>query len=140
MPLILQQKPWIVQKYGGTSLGKLLPAITRTIIPQYLESHNVAVVCSAMSGTSKSMGTTSLLLKAIDHAINPLSNSAHLDLTINTIRDQHLETSKALQNDLRKSLQTSVFWELDQGIIEECEQLRSFLVAAQVRHIGNCSA
>jgi hypothetical protein len=66
MPLILQHKQWIVQKYGGTSLGKLLPTITGTIIPHYLETHNVAVVFSATSGTSTSLGAASLLIKAID--------------------------------------------------------------------------
>lgn len=131
---MLQQKQWIVQKYGGTSLGKLLPTITGTIIPDYLQNYNVAVVCSAMSGTSKEMGTTSLLLKAIDHALDSNKPLAALNHTIDTIRDQHLDASKVLQGGLKKACRSSIFQELDQEIIEECEQLRSFLAAAQVRN------
>ncbi|KAK4054281.1 Aspartokinase [Microbotryomycetes sp. JL201] len=65
-------QPWVVQKYGGTSLGKFLETIACTIIPGYIESGNrVAVVCSARSGESKSTGTTNLLLRAALEALRP---------------------------------------------------------------------
>ncbi|SCV70019.1 BQ2448_1413 [Microbotryum intermedium] len=65
-------KPWVIQKYGGTSLGKFIDNITMQIIPSYIESGNrVAVVCSARSGESKSTGTTNLLLRAALEALRP---------------------------------------------------------------------
>jgi aspartate kinase len=133
MPLILQQKQWVVQKYGGTSLGKLLPTITGTIIPQYLETHNIAVVCSAISGTTKSLGTTSLLLKAVEYAMTSSRSQAELKDTIDTIRDRHLEASKVLQSRHVQDKQSSVFHDLDMGIIEDCDQVLSFVTAARVR-------
>ncbi|KAM0789418.1 hypothetical protein ACM66B_000243 [Microbotryomycetes sp. NB124-2] len=65
-------QPWVVQKYGGTSLGKFLKTIASTVIPGYIESGNrIAVVCSARSGESKSTGTTNLLLRAALEALRP---------------------------------------------------------------------
>lgn len=67
---------WIVQKYGGTSVGKFLPVITSQIVPSYLASNatcRLALVCSARSGSTKAKGTTNLLLKAADQALRPSS-------------------------------------------------------------------
>jgi aspartate kinase len=46
-------------------MGKLFSLITLSVIPCYLKKYNVAVVCSARSGTTESAGTTSLLLEAM---------------------------------------------------------------------------
>ncbi len=62
-------RPWIVQKYGGTSVGKFLSTIAQAIVPQYLQGHNVAIVCSARSGQTKALGTTNLLLQAAKQAL-----------------------------------------------------------------------
>lgn len=133
MPLILPYKPWIVQKYGGTSLGKLLPTITRSIIPEYLKTHNVAVVCSAISGTTKSLGTTSLLLEAIKLVTAPRGNEVcELNHIVDIIQDQHLEASRILKLELEDGEISPFFLELDKGIIEDCEQVRGFLIAARV--------
>jgi aspartate kinase len=134
MPLIVPQRPWIVQKYGGTSLGKLLSMITNNIIPEYLGNNHVAVVCSAMSGTAKSFGTTSLLLQAIDHAMSSTKGNKELNVTIDNIRDQHLESSRQLQVDADPNISPSVFSELDDSIVDDCEELRGFLLAAQVSY------
>ncbi|KAM0749063.1 aspartate kinase [Meredithblackwellia eburnea MCA 4105] len=65
----------VVQKYGGTSVGKFLKVIGQEIIPSYLDENNkVVIVCSARSGESKSTGTTNLLLRAASEALRP-SNS-----------------------------------------------------------------
>lgn len=81
------EHPWVVQKYGGTSVGKFLPAIVESITPSYLATNRVAIVCSARSGNTKALGTTSLLLQAASQAMmhedsptqsnsgTPLSNS-----------------------------------------------------------------
>ncbi|KAG1752240.1 Aspartate/glutamate/uridylate kinase [Suillus lakei] len=73
-PLVLRQNntdpeaKWIVQKYGGTSVGKFAVNIGRDIVSSYVNKHKIAVVCSARSGSAKAMGTTNLLLKAASEA------------------------------------------------------------------------
>lgn len=135
MPGLTQEKPWIVQKYGGTSLGKLLPTITGSIIPQYLETKRVAVVCSAISGMSKSSGTTSLLLQAIDEATGDRISQEAFNKTIDTIRDEHLIVSERLFVGTEETDNLSSRKELDDGIINDCESVRCFLAAAQVSSI-----
>ncbi|KAI6037623.1 Aspartate/glutamate/uridylate kinase [Pisolithus marmoratus] len=69
-PLSLRQNtidpgaPWLVQKFGGTSIGKFATDIARDIVPSYIDQYQVAVVCSARSGSTKALGTTNLLLRA----------------------------------------------------------------------------
>ncbi|KAI0318786.1 Aspartate/glutamate/uridylate kinase [Amylostereum chailletii] len=60
---------WLVQKYGGTSVGKFAAKIAREIVPQYLDQHKLAIVCSARSGSTKALGTTNLLLRAASEAL-----------------------------------------------------------------------
>ncbi|TBU45137.1 aspartate kinase [Dichomitus squalens] len=60
---------WLVQKYGGTSVGKFVTKIAEDIIPEYLDQHKVAIVCSARSGSTKALGTTNLLLRAAAEAL-----------------------------------------------------------------------
>ncbi|KAG1738712.1 Aspartate/glutamate/uridylate kinase [Suillus lakei] len=73
-PLVLRQNnmdpeaKWIVQKYGGTSVGKFAVNIGRDIVSSYVKQHKIAVVCSARSGSAKALGTTNLLLKAASEA------------------------------------------------------------------------
>ncbi|KAK3848303.1 MAG: LOW QUALITY PROTEIN: Aspartate/glutamate/uridylate kinase [Linnemannia gamsii] len=50
--------PWLVQKFGGTSIGKFIETITGNIVQSYLPTNRVVVVCSARSSESKSLGTT----------------------------------------------------------------------------------
>ncbi|KDQ10464.1 hypothetical protein BOTBODRAFT_36166 [Botryobasidium botryosum FD-172 SS1] len=65
---------WLVQKFGGTSVGKFAAQIAEVIVPAYLDQHKVAVVCSARSGSTKSLGTTNLLLRAATEALRPSGN------------------------------------------------------------------
>ncbi|EIW55550.1 aspartate kinase [Trametes versicolor FP-101664 SS1] len=65
---------WLVQKYGGTSVGKFAAKIAEDIIPEYLDQHKVAIVCSARSGSTKALGTTNLLLKAASEALQRANN------------------------------------------------------------------
>lgn len=60
---------WLVQKYGGTSVGKFALRICEDIVPEYLDQHKVAIVCSARSGSTKALGTTNLLLQAASEAL-----------------------------------------------------------------------
>ncbi len=61
---------WIIQKYGGTSVGKFLETIAEQIVPSYLVGNKVAIVCSARSGQTKALGTTNLLLQAAGEALD----------------------------------------------------------------------
>ena len=61
---------WIIQKYGGTSVGKFLDTISQQIVPSYLAGNKVAIVCSARSGQTKALGTTNLLLQAASEALD----------------------------------------------------------------------
>ncbi|KAF7318296.1 hypothetical protein HMN09_00338300 [Mycena chlorophos] len=60
---------WLVQKFGGTSVGKFAVNIARDIVSSYIDSNKVAIVCSARSGSTKALGTTNLLLKAASEAL-----------------------------------------------------------------------
>jgi aspartokinase len=113
IPLILQEKKWVVQKHGGTSLGKLLPAITGTIIPQYLRTQKIAVICSAISGTSKSMGTTSLLLKTNECAMCHYFFARSSELSARS-KDRVVATGEKIACRLVvASLMSGVSWPLD---------------------------
>lgn len=60
---------WVVQKYGGTSVGKFLSSIVCQVVPSYAALGRVVVVCSALSGQTKTLGTTNLLLQAAAQAL-----------------------------------------------------------------------
>ena len=121
-------KPWVVQKYGGTSIGKLLNTITSSIIPGYLETCNVAVVCSARSGTSKSKGTTSLLLQAIHYATFSETSTKDLDRVIDMIKEEHLQATH-IAVEQRTDHDRVLLEGLQANIERDCEQLRAFLKA-----------
>ncbi|SNX82237.1 probable HOM3 - L-aspartate 4-P-transferase [Melanopsichium pennsylvanicum] len=67
---------WIIQKYGGTSVGKFLHTIATQIVPSYLAGHKVAIVCSARSGQTKALGTTNLLLQAASEALDQANTTS----------------------------------------------------------------
>ncbi|KZT68332.1 aspartate kinase [Daedalea quercina L-15889] len=60
---------WLVQKFGGTSVGKFATKIAEDIVAGYIDQHKVAIVCSARSGSTKALGTTNLLLRAAKEAL-----------------------------------------------------------------------
>lgn len=127
---------WVVQKYGGTSLGKLMDIITGTIIPASLASDRIVVVCSARSGKSKATGTTKLLLEAIDHATDPsIKSETRFDAVLSLIRDEHLSTVEAAVRNHAGESDEVACQELRRQICEDCEALRRFLHAAHVSKI-----
>lgn len=140
MDVSRENRPWLVQKYGGTSLGKLLESICSKIIPSYLQNYNLVVVCSAISGSTKASGTTSLLLECVSHAEAGLSAQAQLNKTIDLVRDNHvrlLERYLVNSNGTRSDLCRDIFDATKTVIVKECESLRGFLLAAQI--IGELS-
>jgi len=132
-----EYRPWLVQKYGGTSVGKLLNTITESIIPKYLKDYNVAVVCSARSSASKSAGTTNLLLRALAFAMSEHASWVEFDKVVDIIQNEHLLVAESLPNEGTFQLASNIIQQLRQDIIRECKALRSFLRAARI--IGEVS-
>ncbi|ETW75759.1 hypothetical protein HETIRDRAFT_481226 [Heterobasidion irregulare TC 32-1] len=78
---------WLVQKYGGTSVGKFAATIAAHIVPDYLDQHKVAIVCSARSGSTKALGTTNLLLRAAAEALHRPSSSSSISSSASATSD-----------------------------------------------------
>ncbi|KAI5922191.1 aspartate kinase [Camillea tinctor] len=136
MGATIESKPWLVQKYGGTSLGKLLDTICSTIIPTYIRDHDLIIVCSALSGTLKASGTTSLLLECISLAELGIGARKELIQVMDLIKTNHLD----ILNSFLRSPKHSNFESYEDtatSIVNECEAIKKFLLAAQV--IGELS-
>ncbi|KAH8908797.1 aspartate kinase [Coniochaeta sp. PMI_546] len=119
---------WIVQKFGGTSVGKFPDKIAEDIIRPYLDQHKIVVVCSARSTGKKVSGTTSRLLEVFsrlqaiaaatsnEEAQNDLIEQAkrivddicidHLAAVDSFIRDDKLR--KVVSADIESECQTLV--------------------------------
>ncbi|CAG8736171.1 2108_t:CDS:2, partial [Dentiscutata erythropus] len=116
--------PWIVQKFGGTSIGKFLDSIAGTIIKSHLEKSQVAIVCSARSGDTKSKGTTNKLLKAAEEALIPGSKEYYR--IVDEIGQEHINASRKLISD------PEILNELEKQLLQDCAKLKCFLEAAQI--------
>lgn len=107
------QTNWVVQKFGGTSVGKFPTDIVDDIIKFYTEENNnsVAVVCSARSSYTKAEGTTSRLLRCCDLA----SQESDYTQIIEAVRQDHVQNAEAyIQNPvLQTKLVTDTNKELD---------------------------
>jgi aspartate kinase len=180
---IVPEAKWLVQKYGGTSVGKFASQIAENIVPyaqfctlrlpiqshlkflvnpcsDYLDRYKLAIVCSARSGSTKALGTTNLLLRAASEALrrpapilSPVQSGAATPLTdslisrssrtgsppfaepctvsfsktVDLIQSEHIMAAR----DCVKG--TALLAELEAEIVRDCESLRSFLSATQVR-------
>ncbi|KAI8952836.1 aspartate kinase [Xylaria longipes] len=127
----VDNKPWLVQKYGGTSLGKLTDTICGSIIPSYTEDNRLVIVCSALSGTLKAKGTTSLLLECIALSERGVDAQEQMINLVNLIRDNHV----AALDSIFETQKEPVFEAYDitkTEIVRECEGLKRFLIAAQI--------
>lgn len=101
---------WIVQKFGGTSVGKYPEQIVDDIVKVYSKESRVAVVCSARSSQTKSEGTTSRLLRAAEIAtengdvesILEVIEKDHVDNAVSHIRNQEIQQD--LVNSTKKEV------------------------------------
>ncbi|EGV65117.1 Aspartokinase [Yamadazyma tenuis] len=118
---------WIIQKFGGTSVGKFPENIVDDIVKVTNTTNRVAVVCSARSSYTKSEGTTSRLLRAADLASD---NGDFLEI-LQTIEDDHTANAELKISD--KTLQA----QLVQDTREEVKKAKQILTACQV--IGEIS-
>ncbi|RLV91304.1 Aspartokinase [Spathaspora sp. JA1] len=82
---------WIVQKFGGTSVGKFPENIVDDIIKVFSENNRVIVVCSARSSNTKSEGTTSRLLKTADLA----SSNEDFQSLLDVIEEDHVSNAQS---------------------------------------------
>ncbi|OJJ48774.1 hypothetical protein ASPZODRAFT_110864 [Penicilliopsis zonata CBS 506.65] len=121
---------WVVQKFGGTSVGKFALNIVDQVVIQSLLKHKVAVVCSARSNSTKAEGTTNRLLRAARDAENPQSKQ-YVTL-VEAVRLDHLQVA----DDHLKSPELKA--QLSHDINWECERVLKILEAAQT--LGEISA
>ncbi|KAG7136586.1 Aspartate kinase FUB3 like protein [Verticillium longisporum] len=126
---------WVVQKFGGTSVGKFPDKIAKDIVKANLSEHRVVVVCSARSTGKKAEGTTSRLLgiynklKGIAAATNDEDVQNELmEEAKSLISDISSEHVLAVHNFIRnEDLQHA----LSQQIKDECQELTEYIVAAK---------
>ena len=113
---------WIVQKFGGTSVGKFAKEIAVDIVKKYNENNQIAVVCSARSTQTKSEGTTTRLLLASELAID--DNEEEFKKTLQLIRDDHIANAENSIADpiLRQKLIESTIEEVDyvEKLLDAC--------------------
>lgn len=91
----LQSEGWIVQKFGGTSVGKFPENIVDDIVKVYSKEKRVAVVCSARSSHTKSEGTTTRLLRA---ASLSAERGDYISI-LNVIEQDHTENAQSKIQD-----------------------------------------
>lgn len=116
------KKPWLIQKFGGTSVGKLPLAIANDIVQVYSKDYHVAVVCSARSTETKSEGTTTRLMTAADKALTDEDFSDSLE----AIRESHLEAAR----EYVKS--KTLLVQLEKDINQECNNVAAIISAARI--------
>lgn len=126
---------WIVQKFGGTSVGKFPDKIAENIIRTYVQNNRLVVVCSARSNGKKTTGTTSRLLEVFknlkgivavagdEESQDELLNDAKR--VVQDILDDHVEAAEKFikDTDLRATLKTQ--------IEKDCQLLNEYLGAAK---------
>lgn len=123
----LQSPRWVVQKFGGTSVGKFPENIVDKIIKVYSNSSRVVVVCSAVSSNTKSEGTTSRLLESADLA----SSSGDYAHVLGLIENDHI---KMIESKIESP---EIKQDLIQDIKDEIKHASELLHACQI--IGEIS-
>ncbi|KAH8664291.1 aspartate kinase [Xylariales sp. PMI_506] len=125
---------WVVQKFGGTSVGKFPDNIAEDIVRASLASNKVAVVCSARSTGKKVTGTTSRLLevynklRSISLALTEDAQNTLLEearVVIQDICNDHVYAVTAFVKD--PELQK----EVSKAIEEDCQELVDYIIAAK---------
>ncbi|KAE9985743.1 hypothetical protein BLS_005709 [Venturia inaequalis] len=117
---------WIVQKYGGTSLGKF-PLDIANIIEKSRKTNQIAVIVSARSGKIKAQGTTTRLLQALaiaEKLPGKPGRDAFLKI-VDDIRQDHFEAARRFitSPDLQRGYM--------EFVEEECQSLIRKLGAVQ---------
>ncbi|KAI5954952.1 HOM3 [Candida jiufengensis] len=115
------QKGWVIQKFGGTSVGKFSEEIVDNIVKEFQKSNRVAVVCSARSSNTKSEGTTSRLIRSADLA----SDNSDFNSLLDVIEEDHIKNcgSKIKSDVIRKQLVEDIKNEMKHGkeLLHACQ-------------------
>jgi aspartate kinase len=119
---------YIVQKFGGTSLGKpeRMRAVAE-IVRESVKTHRIICALSAMSSYVKSEGTTSKLIEAADAAVQQGTFYKIIDY----LEEYHLSTASAL-------MQGEFCEQVCEEVSAELKSLKSFLEAISI--IGELSS
>lgn len=117
---------WIIQKFGGTSVGKFPKQIVQDIVQVFSQNNKVAVVCSARSSNTKSEGTTSRLLKAADLA----SENKDFQPLLQLIEDDHVQN--AIENISDFDLQSKLIEDTKREIFHAQELLQASQVIGEI--------
>ncbi|KAH8683291.1 Aspartate/glutamate/uridylate kinase [Tricladium varicosporioides] len=131
---------WVIQKFGGTSVGKFAVNIAEDIVRASLADNKIAVVCSARSTGKKVEGTTSRLLEiyGVLKNVNQLKDhdTVHYDTLVNeyerlvqVILEDHISAAhshiqtEGLRSKLIKQFQ------------DECKEVIDYRIAAERWHL-----
>ncbi|TLS25071.1 hypothetical protein PpBr36_07353 [Pyricularia pennisetigena] len=128
---------WVVQKFGGTSVGKFPDKIAEDIVQPYLRNNKLVVVCSARSSGKKVTGTTSRLLevfrrlKSLEISIEPTQTELidEARRIIQDICDDHVAAAEKFVRDASRCAM------LIKDIQDECLELCEYIVAAKRFHL-----
>lgn len=126
---------WVVQKFGGTSVGKFPDKIAHDIVRASLSKNRVVVVCSARSTGKKAEGTTSRLL-AVYEKLRAVSKASATDDEQQGLIQQANGLILEICNDHIFAAETFVSDEkLRQALVErlknECQEIIEYIVAAK---------
>lgn len=117
-------RPWVVQKFGGTSVGKFPTKIAKEIVDIYDRENQVVVVCSARSNNIKAQGTTTCLIRAAGYAVSRKDFRS----VIAGIRNDHLTGAEAAIGLEHPEIRR----ELEESITEECTKISQILEASRI--------
>ncbi|KAJ1329576.1 aspartate kinase [Microdochium nivale] len=130
---------WVVQKFGGTSVGKFPENIAEDIVRANLVSNKIVVVCSARSTGKKVSGTTSRLLE-VHRKLREIAAATSAD----DKQCSFLEEAKAIIQDICNEHVTAIksvvrSEEIQQGVVqsieEDCQGLIDYIIAAKRFHL-----
>ncbi|KAF4509771.1 hypothetical protein G6O67_003909 [Ophiocordyceps sinensis] len=121
---------WVVQKFGGTSVGKFPDKIAQDIVKASLSRHRVVVVCSARSTGKKAEGTTSRLLGVFNKLKNmgPAYAEALIEQAGDLITDVCADHVLAAKHYVRDATLREL---LSRKIEAECQELIEYIFAAK---------
>ncbi|OCL14731.1 aspartate kinase [Glonium stellatum] len=119
---------WVVQKFGGTSVGKFPVKIADIVLAGLKPGHRIAVVCSARSSTTKSEGTTTRLVRAAHNVLD--THSGEFRDIVQTIRLDHLQAGKDACSVWGNN-NNDVFTMYSQNVNAACQNLLKILEAAR---------
>ncbi|KAK0100048.1 Aspartokinase [Cadophora gregata] len=131
---------WVVQKFGGTSVGKFAVNIAEDIVRASLKDNKIAVVCSARSTGKKVEGTTSRLLEVFGvleevnsvkdiESVHYESLVAEYERLVQVICEDHVYAARTHIRD--ESIRAALVKEVE----DECREVVEYREAAQRWHL-----